>query len=598
MGLDTRSTSGRTLRPDLLDVACTGGLVHGKSEPTPGRDRFGSDASRSFIVNMRASLLVCFSCLLVACAFSDDRKNHCKTTAEDCDPGDHCFQGFCVSDEGSSSEADSEAGSGGKSGTGSMSNANSSAGSKSSAGKGGSGGSGGRSSAADGGMPTKDAAMPDTGPCSNGEERPCLVDPSSKTASEMCNRGTQRCSGTTWGACAGEPEPGVEQCNGVDDDCDSMVDETSEDCYPDGETGCTQGSDQRWTCEGLCSVGKRTCKDGKPGECVEFKAPAAEACSAAGQPAADENCNGMIDETCTCTAGEMRPCYNGRDGTLNIGKCVAGTQTCSNGVLGTCTNAVLPSPESCANSGSDDDCDGMLDNVATLGSACVVAANMGPCRAGLLQCQAGKAELACVATLSPTAETCNNLDDDCNGQVDDTFNLQTDAMNCGACGTQCPAGNTCMAGKCMMQGGAAGTPPVAGAGAGGAGAGGAGAGGAGAPAAGAPAAGAPAAGAPAAGAPSMPTCQPACAGGQTCCGTTCVNLATDAMNCGTCGTACSAGAQPGCCGGSCVDLVSNTNCGACGRDCSLLSTGSITCTCTKGGNGMISCMGPVLNVCL
>jgi hypothetical protein len=96
----------------------------------------------------------------------------------------------------------------------------------------------------------------------------------------------------------------------------------------------------------------------------------------------------------------------------------------------------------------------------------------------------------------------------------------------------------------------------------------------------------------------MPTCQPACPGGQTCCGTTCVNLTTDAMNCGACGTACSAGAQPGCCAGACVDLVSNTNCGACGRDCSLLSTSSITCTCTKAGNGTISCMGPVLNVCL
>jgi hypothetical protein len=601
--------SGRTLVPDLLVLlpyrAVLAWPFHRltrTSQPARGRiHRSAYDASRSFIVNMRASLLLCLSCFLVACSFSDDRGDqHCKTS-NDCDPDEHCFQGFCVGEDESSSNASSEAGAGGKSGsTGSSTNGNSSGGSKSSAGKGGSGasGSGGRSSAANGGKPAKPGSMPASGPCKDGEEQPCLVDPSSTTASEMCNRGTQRCSGDQWGTCVGAPEPGVEECNGLDDDCNGMVDDLTEDCYPDGQAGCTQGSDQRWSCEGLCAVGKRTCANGKPGECTGFKVPATEVCSGPGQPAADENCNGMIDETCTCTAGETRSCYNGPTGTLNVGKCVAGTQTCSNGALGTCMNAVVPVNETCANTGTDDNCDGMLDNVPTLGNACVVAANMGPCRAGLLQCQAGKAEPACVATITPTPETCNNIDDDCNGTVDDTFNLQTDAQNCGTCGMRCPAGNTCVAGRCMMQGGAAGMPPAAGAGAGGAGAPAAGAPAAGAPAAGAPAAGAPAAGAPAAGSPSPPTCQPACGAGRMCCGTTCVDLATDPMNCGACGAACTTGAQPGCCAGRCVDLVSNTNCGQCGRDCSLLSTSGITCTCTKASDGSISCMGPVLNVCL
>jgi hypothetical protein len=558
-------------------------------------------------VKMRASWIVSTACaLLVACSFNDDR-DHC-SKASDCASDQRCFQGFCVR---SDSDSTSDSGTGGKSsssgnagaGTGSANNPNTSAGSKATAGKGGAG-TAGRGNAADGGA--KDASTGIPGECSNGDEQPCLVDAASTTTSEACNRGTQRCSGSVWGNCTGQPEPGVEQCNGLDDDCDKKVDEqTEQDCFPDGQTGCTRGADGHWSCEGVCATGKISCADGRLGFCGGYKAAEAEeACAPAGTPAADENCNGMIDEACACTAGETRPCYNGHDGTLNVGKCVAGTQTCSNGALGACMSAVIPSAENCANQGVDDDCDGKLDNIPTLGSACIIATNMGACRAGLLQCQAGAADPTCVATLTPGTETCNNLDDDCNGTIDDGFNLPTDAMNCGACGkacgageaccsaacvktvsdanncgmcgTMCPAGSSCSASKCMNAGAA------------------------GAPAAGSGAAGAPGtAGMPAAGAPSMPNaCTPSCTGGTTCCAGTCIDTTADTKNCGMCGAACTAGQQPGCCNSRCVDLVSNGNCGQCGRDCSLLLSGGLTCSCTKGSDGTIGCTGPVLNVCL
>src|SRR5262249_28440297 len=40
---------------------------------------------------------------------------------------------------------------------------------------------------------------------------------------------------------------------------------------------------------------------------------------------------------------------------------------------------------------------------------------------------------ACV----PRAEVCNGLDDDCDGVIDNGFNLNTDVNNCGMCGHQC-----------------------------------------------------------------------------------------------------------------------------------------------------------------
>jgi hypothetical protein len=40
-------------------------------------------------------------------------------------------------------------------------------------------------------------------------------------------------------------------------------------------------------------------------------------------------------------------------------------------------------------------------------------------------------------------EICNTIDDNCNGIVDDGFNLFSDLSNCGACGIICPTGGEC-----------------------------------------------------------------------------------------------------------------------------------------------------------
>jgi hypothetical protein len=558
-------------------------------------------------VSARASWLLGLCCALAACSF-DDHVKHCAKDAE-CNSDQECYRGFCIARDAAAT-ADSDAASHGKSSSssrsgsggkvGSTSTASTAAGAKASAA--GGGGSGARAGAA--ASPTSAAgsgtaqavpagpAQMATGECTDGDELPCLVAALGPAISEACVRGTQRCSGKVWGGCIAAPVPAIEQCNGIDDDCDNKLDEVPDvDCFPDGQTGCTKQSDGRWNCQGMCAVGKQTCTQGKLSECTGYTKPAMEVCTPAGMQAVDENCNGMTDENCACNAAETRSCYSGPEGTLNVGKCVAGMQTCSNGALGPCMNAVTPGTETCANQGSDDDCNGKADDIPNLGSECVVANASGPCRTGKYQCEAGKAELACVPANMPAKETCNNVDDDCNGKVDDTFDLMSDAKNCGACGKTCGSDEACCSGSCLstkndanncggcgMKCAAASScnggkckdsapppppPPMD-------------------------------AGTP----PPMPgTCQPACGAGQTCCNGSCVDTKSDIKNCGACGSACS-GTQPGCCSGKCVDLVSNSNCGQCGRDCSLLTNGGLTCTCTKAGDGSIACTGPVLNVCL
>lgn len=163
----------------------------------------------------------------------------------------------------------------------------------------------------------------------------------------------------------------------------------------------------------------------------------------------DENCDGMVDEGCACRDGTARPC--GTD----VGECTAGTQTCAGGTwTASCSGSVSPRPEVC--NGLDDDCDGSADETFTCvqGATMACSATCGPgtrtcsadcsawesCVGPMGMCPPGALESrpcgSCSMTESrtcspscawgpwsgcscPVAETCNGVDDDGNGIVDD-----------------------------------------------------------------------------------------------------------------------------------------------------------------------------------
>ena len=90
-----------------------------------------------------------------------------------------------------------------------------------------------------------------------------------------------------------------------------------------------------------------------------------------------------------------------------------GQRQCMAGGLAPCS-AISPTPESC--NSADDDCDGVVDE-ETGGDACFVTNQFGSCP-GLEECLDG--ELVCQG-LEPHAETCNGEDDDCDGLTDEGF---------------------------------------------------------------------------------------------------------------------------------------------------------------------------------
>ena len=80
----------------------------------------------------------------------------------------------------------------------------------------------------------------------------------------------------------------------------------------------------------------------------------------------DDNCNGLIDELCACTPGEMRPCFPGAMDRRGIGACADGTARCTelaSWIGNECRDATLPVEEICNH--RDDDCDGATDEELT-----------------------------------------------------------------------------------------------------------------------------------------------------------------------------------------------------------------------------------------
>lgn len=192
----------------------------------------------------------------------------------------------------------------------------------------------------------------------------------------------------------------AEVCNGLDDDCDGAIDEDTEVKCFDGLYGCIK-KDGAWVCTGVCKTGYRLCQQGELSKaCTGERIPQDEHCDRIEEVALDENCNGRVNENCSCVNRVTQACFTGPANTAGIGTCKAGTMACDIDQLGPCVEDITPS--------------------------------------GI--------------------ELCDSADNDCDGKTDETVDgkpyairILTDTGNCGGCDIQCAMGQVCCKGKCAAK---------------------------------------------------------------------------------------------------------------------------------------------------
>jgi hypothetical protein len=87
----------------------------------------------------------------------------------------------------------------------------------------------------------------------------------------------------------------------------------------------------------------------------------------------DDDRNGLIDEGCTCFPGATSPCFLGDPAAIGVGACKAGQQTCNgvaeSGTWSECVGIVGPTAEVCNE--IDDDCNGVVDDLGG-GAPCMI----------------------------------------------------------------------------------------------------------------------------------------------------------------------------------------------------------------------------------
>jgi hypothetical protein len=305
-------------------------------------------------------------------------------------------------------------------------------------------------------------------------------------------------------------DPPTEVCDGLDNDCDKLIDDADPDLEATVGRACVGGT--KGICRAVghrgvtkCIGGEVTCCDPDSNQ-VAGKNPAFPStglrngvCDADTGPQVvrpgdvPETCNGL-DDDCNGTVDDSPRDVGTACGSSSVGNCAKGVFVCVAGVP-TCVGAAEPQPEIC--NGQDDNCDGVIDGIlpavptacngpsdcpsgqlclaatARTGKWCAAppvdatgdcdvplpppAGATSACSKGTRVCQGGLLRCSGSVTALPGVNDTCGVDANCDGVLDNQPNLSTDVHRCGSCTNDCVQKNAfvnwiCQNGQCVANG--------------------------------------------------------------------------------------------------------------------------------------------------
>ena len=303
-------------------------------------------------------------------------------------------------------------------------------------------------SCSDGNPCTDDLCV--AGECSNPENtyvETCYTGAPETLGKGLCEAGTKTCAGGAFGACEGQVLPAGELCDGKDNDCNGQPDDGGACCTTVGlacgaGTECCTGTCDVNCCTGTCPADGWVC-NGNSAEQRDYSCNAAGGCAhqvtstqdcGTSGPTSSYQCSGQtvqqqfLTKGCnggSCTSSTSWTAVTTCGATCGSW-CNAGQAGCGPAPSGTKAAGCPPDGWTCSginreyrtySCNGSGGCSFAVTNTQSGGGSCTVSGQSGPCATGQQQCQG--TDFVCVQTTFPTGESCDGVDNNCNGIADD-----------------------------------------------------------------------------------------------------------------------------------------------------------------------------------